>query len=90
MQGGTDLYLIDQHAAMERVMYEKIRKSFSNVTNDFYDLLIPFQLEFSVSEALLIISKMDEIKSLELLLKSLEILLLSYAVFQYGFQWIRK
>lgn len=68
-QGGTDLYLIDQHAAMERVMYEKIRKSFSNVTNDFYDLLIPFQLEFSVSEALLIISKMDEIKSLGIVIE---------------------
>lgn len=64
MQRGTDLYLIDQHAAMERVMYEKISKSFAHSSNDCYDLLIPFKLEFSVSEALLINQKMEEIKQL--------------------------
>ena len=51
------LYLIDQHAAMERCMYEKIRDSFKQESNKSIELLIPIKLEFSVSEIPLINEK---------------------------------
>lgn len=62
--GGTDLYLIDQHAAMERCMYEKIKKSFETEYNQSYELLVPFKLEFSVSEIPLINEKETDLNKL--------------------------
>jgi DNA mismatch repair protein MutL len=62
--GGSDLYLIDQHAAMERCMYEKIKKSFAAESNNSYELLIPLQFEFSVSEIPLILNSEEELKKL--------------------------
>ena len=62
--GGSDLYLIDQHAAMERCMYEKIRKSFENESNQSYELLVPIKLEFSVSEIPLINEKEHDLNKL--------------------------
>ena len=62
--GGNDLYLIDQHAAMERCMYEKIKKSFESESNKSYELLIPIKLEFSVSEIPLINEKENELNKL--------------------------
>lgn len=62
--GGSDLYLIDQHAAMERCMYEKIKKSFAAESNNSYELLIPLQFEFSISEIPLIINSEEELKKL--------------------------
>ena len=62
--GGTDLYLIDQHAAMERCMYEKIKKSFKTEYNQSYELLVPFKLEFSVSEIPLINEKETDLNKL--------------------------
>lgn len=62
--GGNDLYLIDQHAAMERCMYEKIRKSFEKESNQSYELLVPIKLEFSVSEIPLINEKETDLNKL--------------------------
>ena len=62
--GGSDLYLIDQHAAMERCMYEKISKSFEAESNKSCELLIPLKLEFSVSELPLINEKEQELSKL--------------------------
>lgn len=62
--GGNDLYLIDQHAAMERCMYEKIKKSFELQSYKSYELLIPIKLEFSVSELPLINEKETELNKL--------------------------
>ncbi len=62
--GGNDLYLIDQHAAMERCMYEKISKSFESDSNKSMELLIPIKLEFSVSELPLINEKSNELSKL--------------------------
>lgn len=49
-QDETNLYLIDQHAAMERFMYEHITKIFSEQKNECYDLLIPITLELTTYE----------------------------------------
>lgn len=60
----NDLYLIDQHAGMERFMYEKILKSFSNLTNESYELLVPITLELSSSEIIILENKMSELEKL--------------------------
>lgn len=58
------LYLIDQHAAMERVMYEKISDAFKKTTNECFELLIPLKIDFLQSEISLIETISSEIKTL--------------------------
>lgn len=53
------LYLIDQHAAMERVMYEKISAQLNMQEISIYELLIPFQLHFSLSEYALVLEQKE-------------------------------
>ena len=60
----NDLYLIDQHAGMERFMYEKILHSFTTSSLSTYDLLIPINIELSSNELIIIESKMDELKEM--------------------------
>ena len=45
------LYLIDQHAAHERVMYERLLRSFNAEENDSQQLLVPVVKELGLSEA---------------------------------------
>ena len=49
MENDETLYLIDQHAAMERFMYEKISKEISQDNKNTYELLVPIQLEYNIS-----------------------------------------
>ena len=63
-QTDNELVLIDQHAAAERINYEKILKALENNDNIGYDLLVPFNLEFSPSDCLLINESMDIINNL--------------------------
>ena len=63
-QTEDDLVLIDQHAAAERINYEKILLELENGENVGYDLLIPFNLEFSPSDCMLINENMETIKNL--------------------------
>ena len=50
-QNDDGLYLIDQHAAHERIQYEKYYDLFGNPTEASQPLLVPFTLEFTPSEA---------------------------------------
>ncbi len=61
-QNEENFFLIDQHAANERVNYEKIKKEFSKVNVASYDLLVPFTLEFSPSDKILVEEYMEDIK----------------------------
>ena len=58
------LYLLDQHAAMERIMYERISNSFIDNNEGCYDLLIPLTIEFSLKEKLLIMENKAKLSSL--------------------------
>ncbi len=55
-------YLIDQHAAAERINYEKFIRELQKEDNITYEVLMPFSIHFSLSEALIIRDKMDELK----------------------------
>ena len=58
------LYLIDQHAAMERVKYEETISKLEKETQEFVDLLVPIKLELSISELNLLNKKEDELTKL--------------------------
>lgn len=53
-QNEDGLYLIDQHAAEERVNFERYLRHLSKPINETYELLVPFTFDFSLSEALII------------------------------------
>lgn len=60
----NDLYLIDQHAGMERFMYEKILHSFSETNISTYELLVPINIELSSSELIIIETKIPELNNM--------------------------
>ncbi len=63
-QNEETFYLIDQHAAMERINYEKIIFEMSQEKLMTQELMVPIKIDFSPSEAILIDNKMDEINEL--------------------------
>ncbi|MGJ7036092.1 DNA mismatch repair endonuclease MutL [Anoxybacillus eryuanensis] len=60
-QNENGLYIIDQHAAQERIKYEYFREKLASVTNELQPLLIPLTLTYSSSEYLLIESYRDQL-----------------------------
>lgn len=63
-QNEDEFYLIDQHAANERINYEKILKKLKEEDHLNYELIVPINLEFSQNEKILIQEKIDEINQL--------------------------
>src|SRR5699024_10939643 len=51
-QSQDGLYIIDQHAAQERIKYEYFREKIGEVSNDLQELLVPFVLDYPNSDAL--------------------------------------
>lgn len=49
-QNENGLYIIDQHAAQERIKYEFYREKIGEVARELQDLLVPIVLEFSNDE----------------------------------------
>ncbi len=60
-EGPDGVYLIDQHAAHERVLYEEIRNRFSERSTETQALLEPETVELSPAHAAIIESHMDEL-----------------------------
>lgn len=63
-QNDEFFYMIDQHAANERINYEKIVRELQNEKIVKYDLLLPIKLTFTQAEAILIEEKTEVINSL--------------------------
>ena len=53
-QNQEGLFIVDQHAAMERVQYEKNYRLLADVNSDNFELLIPLVLKYSTNELLLL------------------------------------
>ncbi len=53
-QNELGMYLVDQHAAKERVNYEIIKEKLSNPSKDNIELLVPMTLEFTPSEYIIL------------------------------------
>lgn len=64
LEKDNDLYLLDQHAGMERYMYELISKKFKEEHPLAVELLIPLKIEVPLYEVELVLSKTDEFEKL--------------------------
>ncbi|MCT1215003.1 DNA mismatch repair endonuclease MutL [Latilactobacillus curvatus] len=51
-EGEDGFYILDQHAAQERIKYEYYRKKIGEVSNDAQNLLVPLVLEYPNSDAI--------------------------------------
>ncbi|MFD1393438.1 DNA mismatch repair endonuclease MutL [Lacticaseibacillus jixianensis] len=51
------LYMLDQHAAQERVNYERLRREIGEVASDEQALLVPITLDYPASDAVAIRAK---------------------------------
>ncbi|UXR74808.1 DNA mismatch repair endonuclease MutL [Staphylococcus sp. IVB6238] len=68
-QNDTGMYLIDQHAAQERIKYEYFRDKIGEVTNENQNLLIPLTFNFSKDEQLTIEQFRDELEKVGIFLE---------------------
>ncbi|MDM7863246.1 DNA mismatch repair endonuclease MutL [Staphylococcus borealis] len=60
-QNENGMFMIDQHAAQERIKYEYFREKIGEVTNEVQDLLIPLTFHFSKDEQMIIDQYQEEL-----------------------------
>ncbi|WJI91609.1 DNA mismatch repair endonuclease MutL [Weissella viridescens] len=63
-QGPEGLYMIDQHAAQERIKYEYYRDEIAKEGLESQRLLVPIVLEYATADALKISGQLDELADL--------------------------
>jgi DNA mismatch repair protein MutL len=68
-QNENGLYIIDQHAAQERIKYEFYREKVGEVTEEVQELLVPLTFEFSSAEAAIIEENIDQLKKVGVFLE---------------------
>ncbi|KXT72729.1 DNA mismatch repair protein MutL [Streptococcus sp. DD10] len=68
-QGRDGLYIIDQHAAQERVKYEEYRESIGQVDQSQQQLLVPYIFEFPSDDALRLKEKMAHLEEVGVFLQ---------------------
>lgn len=60
-QNEQGMYMIDQHAAQERIKYEYFRDKIGEVSNEIQNLLIPLTFHFSTDELMIINQHKEEL-----------------------------
>ncbi|HWO78043.1 MAG TPA: DNA mismatch repair endonuclease MutL [Bacillus sp. (in: firmicutes)] len=68
-QNDEGLYLIDQHAAQERLKYEFYRVKVQEVANDVQDLLIPLTLEYAPDDFIKIKENQNKLEAVGVFLE---------------------
>lgn len=68
-QNENGLYMIDQHAAQERIKYEFFREKVGDVGKDLQDLLVPITLSYSYDESIKIQANMELLKEVGIFLE---------------------
>lgn len=69
-QAGDGLYIVDQHAAQERINYEKFRKEIGQVSDDQQIFLVPLVLNYSTVDTMTITQHLDTLEAVGLHLES--------------------
>lgn len=68
-QNENGLYLIDQHAAQERIKYEYYRKKVGKVERELQLLTVPYTFEYTTHEAAFISNQLDFLSQVGLFLE---------------------
>ncbi|MFC2950037.1 DNA mismatch repair endonuclease MutL [Virgibacillus sediminis] len=68
-QNENGLYMIDQHAAQERIKYEFFKKNLGETTKASQELLLPLTFEFSRQETIFIEQYKEELEEVGLFLE---------------------
>lgn len=68
-QNEDGLFLLDQHAAQERINYEYYYEVLKKPNKEFIQLLIPFNFEFKKEEALMIKEHQKQLQNIGLILE---------------------
>lgn len=61
-QNDNGLYMIDQHAAQERINYEYFRDKVGRVAQEVQELLVPYRIDLSLTEFLRVEEQLEELK----------------------------
>ncbi|MBD1379305.1 DNA mismatch repair endonuclease MutL [Metabacillus arenae] len=69
-QNDRGLYIVDQHAAQERIKYEYYREKVGEIASEVQELLVPLTMEFSSNDSLIIDAHIDLLKSVGIFLES--------------------
>lgn len=69
-QAGDGLYIVDQHAAQERINYEYYRQQIGQVSADQQNFLVPLVLNYSTVDAMTINQHLDKLESVGLNLEA--------------------
>ena len=64
LEKDDNLYLLDQHAGMERFMYEMISSKLNESTPETYELMVPLKMELPAYEINFVLEKEDEFAKL--------------------------
>ncbi|SFD78839.1 DNA mismatch repair protein MutL [Lentibacillus persicus] len=65
-QNENGFYMIDQHAAQERIKFERFRKKLGQTENELQELLIPLTFDFSKQESIFIDHHREELEKVGL------------------------
>jgi DNA mismatch repair protein MutL len=68
-QNENGLYIIDQHAAQERIKYEYYREKVGKVEKELQDMLVPITLEYSADEFMKITEHKEELEKVGVFLE---------------------
>ncbi|MED4892086.1 MULTISPECIES: DNA mismatch repair endonuclease MutL [Heyndrickxia] len=68
-QNENGLYIIDQHAAQERVKYEFFREKVGEVKKEVQEMLVPLTLEYATDEAIKIQENLEALKEVGVFLE---------------------
>ena len=63
-ENGEDIYIIDQHAAHERLIFDRLKEKISQRAIVKQAMLLPYDLRINAFEAAFICEKIEEIRSL--------------------------
>ncbi|BBM16770.1 DNA mismatch repair protein MutL [Enterococcus avium] len=58
-QSKDGLYIVDQHAAQERIKYEYFREKIGDVSDDLQELLVPFVLDYPSNDTIKLKEQME-------------------------------
>lgn len=69
-QNEEGLFIIDQHAAQERIKYEYYKEQLANTGTDMQELLVPIVLEYPSDEVMIISEHLENLASAGVMLES--------------------